>query len=146
MDEFTSPEIIKELNRIQGIEIDRHRSPAYTFASATAFEQADREGLQVVLPTPYQLFIDIDSDEMYAEYKKRLLQAEKHYHMSHVQIAPSKSGLPNRHITITLGGKVEPMERLLLQLFLGSDPTREFLGLQRIKHDDPHPTLFLETK
>jgi hypothetical protein len=119
------------------------------FSSGSAYKKAEAENLKVVLPEPNQLFIDIDNDFAMAVFEKNhktFLQWYDYEACPDPVIAESKSGGERRHITITLDRPVEPMERLILQAFLGSDLTREFLGLQRIKAGDKNPTLFLEKK
>jgi hypothetical protein len=117
------------------------------FSSRTAFDQATQDNLVVVKPEPNQLFVDIDNLFGQAIYEKNIEKLAGFYTVLSIEYHPSKSGLPNKqHITITLAQPVEPMERLILQAFLGSDLTREFLGLQRIKANDAVPTLFLERK
>lgn len=120
------------------------------FRSTTAYDEAAGADLFVVLPEANQLQIDIDNDWQYAIFEKNIKSVEHFYGKFHKEETPSKSGLPRKkHITLTArrsGVTFEPKERLILQAFLGSDPTREFLGLQRIKVNDPVPTLFLERK
>lgn len=117
------------------------------FGSVTAYEQAQKENLEVVVPTNRQLFIDIDNDLGSILYERNFDKFSDFYHVVEYQEAPSKSGAEGKkHITLTLDRAVDPTERLVLQAFLGSDLTREFLGLQRIKTNDPVPTLFLEKK
>jgi hypothetical protein len=116
------------------------------FGSKTAYKRAERDNLVVAVPTPRQLFVDIDNEIDYGIFQARYERLIHFYSVEELIELPSKSGLPNRHITVTLREPVDNKERLILQLFLGSDPIREFLGLQRIKVDDPVPTLFLERK
>jgi len=49
-------------------------------------------------------------------------------------------------VVVTLERNVEPMERILIQAFLGSDLKREALSWVRIVNNDPNPTLFFEKK
>jgi hypothetical protein len=117
------------------------------FSSQTAQDRAARENLLLVEPTRHQLQIDIDNVFAQATYNKNYESFSRFYDVELVEVAPSKSNLPHKkHITITVSQEIEPRERLILQAFLGSDLTREFLGLQRIKANDPIPTLFLEKK
>ena len=60
------------------------------------------------------------------------------------QILPSRSGLPKRHITVTLDQPITNYQRLALQVMLGSDRVREFLGYIQEKQGDPTPILFIE--
>jgi hypothetical protein len=117
------------------------------FSSQSAQDRAARENLLLVEPTRHQLQIDIDNAFAQATYNKNYPSFSRFYDVELVEEAPSKSNLPHKkHITITVSQEIEPEERLVLQAFLGSDLTREFLGLQRIKGGDPIPTLFLEKK
>jgi hypothetical protein len=125
---------------------DQTEDILYAFHSQTAFDKAQAEGLQVVLPTPKQLFIDIDSGAAFSIFEKNLERFQEFYNIRRKVITPSKSGGAKKHITIDLAFPVTPTERLVLQAFLGSDLMREFLGMQRINQNDPHPTLFLEKK
>lgn len=113
--------------------------------SHLAYDQAVAKHLIVILPEKNQLFVDIDNELQYAIYERNLLRLQEFYEVTGTAESPSKSGTEGRcHITISLAEDIEDKERLLLQAFLGSDLTREFLGLQRIKAQDPAPTLFLE--
>jgi hypothetical protein len=116
-------------------------------SSESANVKAEEEHLEVVLPRPNQLFIDIDNDFAMAIFERNLPSFYRWYAcVGSEVIRPSKSGGERKHITITLADDIDPKERLILQAYLGSDLKREFLGLQRIKQGDPHPTLFLEKK
>lgn len=114
--------------------------------SQSAYDKAERDDLKVVLPKDNQLFVDIDNDFAFAVYERNLETFMRHYELRSSIVTSSKSGGEKRHVTITLSKPVDPTERLVLQAFLGSDLKREFLGLQRIKAGDEHPTLFLEKK
>lgn len=115
------------------------------FSSETAFKQAESDKLDVVIPTKHQIQIDIDGPLGSLTYARNFDKFAKFYHVVDCLKSPSKSGAEGReHITLTLEEEVGPKERLILQAFLGSDLTREFLGLQRIKTGDGVPTLFLE--
>lgn len=115
--------------------------------SERAFQQAEDENLVVVTPAKNQLFVDIDGPLQYATYERNRPVLEEFYEVTGSSENPSKSGDEFRcHITISLAEDIDDRERLLLQAFLGSDLKREFLGLQRVKIQDPVPTLFLEKK
>jgi hypothetical protein len=108
---------------------------------------AHTRGWIVVVPKPNQLQIDIDSEDQYTEFKKRLPIFESVYPSS-VEAFPSKSGLPRRHITITadptIDKKFTDIERVAWQSLLGSDPIREILSMIQILNEDPNPVLFSE--
>lgn len=117
----------------------------YNIQSAAAFEQAGREGREVVLPKPNQLFIDIDSEAGFALFMAQI-ERLRQFEFAYMTITPSASGFPNRHIVVDLDRDLADTERIAFQAAMGGDPIRELLGLIRISHGDPHPTLFLEAK
>jgi hypothetical protein len=108
-----------------------------------AYAEAKKENNVVVLPEENQLLLDIDSPEAEAVYNKN-----KSRFITHIAVIineerkTSRGG--NTHIYVTLDRNIDKRERVLFQLFLGSDPTREMLSQVRIEHNDPHPTLFIE--
>ena len=114
-------------------------------------DRMTKEGFKVFLPSPNELFIDIDSEEMYSTFQERLdylnfainLRGDKH--PTYVE-APSKSGLPRRHIVMTSPDfrKLSVTQKLVLQIFLGSDPVKELLSLFRVIDGDKHPCIFIE--
>jgi hypothetical protein len=114
--------------------------------SARALREAREDNLDVVFPTDYQLQIDLDSDRAFDVYLAMRPLLEKYYHVREEKIRYSRSGAPKRHATINLNTAVSQGERLLLQVLMGSDRVREFLGLIQFNQGDPHPVLFLEAK
>ena len=118
---------------------------------------------KVVFPKPNELQIDIDSEEAYQTYLRRIKAFKAYYNCSEV-VTPSKSGLPKRHIVISvesykaipkseyiINGKFgstaksfSNVERVAWQAILGSDPARELLSLIQIEEADPSPVLFEE--
>jgi len=109
--------------------------------------RVELEGKTVVLPADNQLQIDIDSDEHYAVFMRSaevLLRNWGDTCEIEVEEHPSSSGMPCRHITLTLPFTVEPWQRIALQAALGSDPVRELLSATRLIRGDIHPTLFVE--
>lgn len=126
-------------------------NPEYDFEtikSENAFRNADAKGCVVVLPNPGELLIDIDSEEGANTYVRNSGKFEDHV----AQIIDGKfvksqsGGQWNYHYTIILNRDVTPLERILFQLMLGSDRTRETLSYIRLLNNDPHPTLFFEKK
>lgn len=114
--------------------------------SEAALKKAKKENLVVVYPAKNQLQIDIDSDFSYAIYTRMFPLVDKYYGVKTVKDAPSKSGLPKRHITLTLYRDVTGFERIALQAALSSDRVRELLGVVQERNGDPTPVLFLEKK
>lgn len=115
-------------------------------SSETAYREAADDNLEVVLPEPYDLFIDIDDEDAYKRFDKAMDCIINHFNGQVIKNTPSRSGLPKRHIVVRLDRHVTDAERIALQAALGSDPVREILGIVRVQHKDPHPTLFLENK
>lgn len=126
---------------------------AYDFdniKSDRAFADAKILGYTVVLPEPNQLQIDIDNEQARTVYSKNIDRFQAHIAdlQGEAQEAPSKSGKPGKsHITLTLNlDRINPENRILYQLMLGSDPVREFLSYIRWINGDSAPTLFYEKK
>lgn len=114
--------------------------------SDRALQQAKNEGLNVVFPNDHQLFIDIDNDHSYLLFLKQMDILRAYVGVETVNVEPSKSGLPKRHITVSLVDSITELERIGLQAMMGSDRVRELLAYVQEKNGDPHPTLFLEVK
>lgn len=102
---------------------------------------------EAVFPQPNELQLDIDSEEDYARFERvfYLLVALTDADIG-CKTAPSKSGLPRRHVTISLPFTVTDVERILLQACLGSDGRRELYGFRRWLAGDPQPTVFIEKR
>lgn len=125
-------------------------NPPYEF-DAVAGDEAAKVGCYVVYPADNQLQIDIDSDEAFALFEKRMAELYRRtpypmYQLSHDPvITPSKSGLPHRHVTLTFSMRVfSEWERIGMQLALGSDPTREALNALRLASGIGKPSRFFE--
>lgn len=94
-------------------------------------------GAKCKWPEPHQIFIDIDSQEAYDEFIARFYELASVtdkvlYDYAHVEEEVSRSGLPNRHITISFYRYGIPVfiteaERILLQAFFCSDAIREYI-------------------
>lgn len=115
-------------------------------SSETAYREAADDNLDVVLPEPYDLFIDIDGEEDMKRFDRGMDVMIQQFNAQVIKSTPSRSGLPKRHLIVRLNRQVTNAERIALQAALGSDPVREILGIVRVQHNDPHPTLFLENK
>lgn len=127
------------------MKFEELKEDCYTvdFSSEIAIKKAEKEGLTVVFPDEFTLQIDIDNKAAFSIFEKKILYLDKWYDFTY-KINVSLSGKPHRHVYVKLTTPVTPLERIFLQLFLGSDSTREFLSFQRIKNKDAHPTLFAE--
>ena len=109
-------------------------------------------GLEIVLPNPNELFIDLDSEQAYELFLAQIEVLKQIIDVTEVSTYPSKSGLPCRHARVTVripkthGSPLGVMERLALQTMLGSDRRCEILRYMRHCFNDPNSTLFLEKK
>lgn len=106
-------------------------------------------GDRIVVPTDQELQVDIDSEDAYTHFlavwegfKDSL---SEHKYPPSFASHPSRSGLPRRHITVTLPYKLSSSwERIALQQLLGSDPVRERMNCYRCLWEDTDPVLFTE--
>ena len=114
--------------------------------SQRAIDEAAKLGMDVVFPENNQLQLDIDNDEAYGYMNSVLDVIELHWNVVDFEEHPSKSGLPKRHVTITLGKEISDTERVLLQACLGSDRKRELLSYLQVLNGDAHPILFIEKR
>lgn len=100
---------------------------------------------EVVYPEPNQLLLDLDTDEQYESFQKRIARLFDTNKLN-IKAAPSASGLPHRHITVTFPTTVQftNMERIAIQAVLGSDIIREFFSVRRVLQGVATPTKFFE--
>jgi hypothetical protein len=118
----------------------------------SAEEAAKKIGCKVVKPEPHQLQLDIDSEDAYDVYKKRIMEFERHSnYIIRVEEHPSKSGLPKRHITLDVYEKdgqtphiFDEYERIALHVALGSDVIRETLNVWRLIRGCENPSRLFE--
>lgn len=98
------------------------------------------------MPHPRELFIDVDSDAEYEAFVGLLAIFKEHERNVEHLSRPSRSGLPHRHIIVTLNRDVkDERERILLQATLGSDKRRELLSWAALEAGhNLTPTLFFE--
>lgn len=116
---------------------------------AETWRIAYAKGYSVKYPKPYELFVDID-DEMGLQIFERGLKILREFNFNArvTRKQPSPSGEPfHFHIVVALNRDVAPLERLVYQAILGSDPKREILGVEHIRNEEEeHPTRFFEKK
>lgn len=106
-------------------------------------EEAKKKGLKVVLPKKNQLFVDIDSIKQMMVFSKRFDMLKSLFNCK-VKKKVSRSGFPHYHIYIDAERMFTDMERILLQLFLGSDVKHEFLSYKDYTNGEAYPVLFFE--
>jgi hypothetical protein len=104
------------------------------------------KGLKIVYPKSNELFIDIDTEKQWLDFQERMNVYIDHFGNDHTyKLYPSSSGLPHRHIVVTLPFGIDDIMRIALQAILGSSPSRECMSIYKILDDDiQHPTLFIE--
>lgn len=107
------------------------------------------EGKKVVFPAANELFIDIDSADQLAAFQHlfgilKNQACELQWGADIVYDKPSSSGVPNRHIIISMDHDMTDLERIAWQAALGSDPVRELLSLIRHLRGSTNPTMFVE--
>ena len=71
---------------------------------------------------------------------------KKHFWFTGETTTPSGSGLPHRHVIITLGKPMDLLARIALQACMGSDPTRELLSVRRALDKEENVVIFFEKK
>ncbi len=131
--------------------MEEHQGPELKYElafpnSQRAVDEAAKLGLDVVYPKDNELQLDIDNDESFAQFEKLRDVVNHYWNILDVEIHPSKSGLPKRHVTITTNTTLNVLDRILIQACLGSDRTRELLNYLQVLNGDAHPVLFLELK
>ncbi len=117
-------------------------------------DYAENNGLEVVIPGPNELFIDLDTDQGYQLFKNQFEVLVQLVDATIVRDEPSRSGLPHRHIVVSIrvpknenSSQIPTeLEKMALQTMLGSDRRCEILRYMRWRQHDPHPTVFLEKK
>lgn len=91
-----------------------------------------------------ELFVDLDSDEQFKKFNEQIGLLKKHFYFLSVDIQPSKSGLPHRHVKIQMAQAYPLLVRIALQACLGSDLTRELLSVRRALDLEDNVVIFFE--
>lgn len=126
-----------------------HEAIAYdpNEARADFIKRTEAEGFVISYPEADELQIDIDSEEQYETCMKAIdMFCANMDHALTYDEAPSRSGLPRRHIRIRMPFDMTPWQRIALQASFGSDFQRELLSCIRVLRGDEHPTIFVEKK
>lgn len=107
--------------------------------------KAAARGLEVRLPEPNELFIDIDSEAQLAEFDDLFNMLLDHVDGMSRSMGPSPSGRPGRyHAVVRLPYPITLLERIALQAALGSDRKREILTWLRYRIGEENPSVFFE--
>ena len=110
-----------------------------------------QEGQRIRFPEDNELFVDIDTAEAFKDFENRcfvlyaLLKAAGHT-IDDIEVTPSKSGLPRRHIVLRLSGSVTMEQRIIFQLALGSDYVREMMNYAAWLNGESNPSIFIEAE
>jgi hypothetical protein len=99
---------------------------------------------KVVKADEFTLQIDIDSEEDFERWKQGSEIILNSLDYRDIHIRPSSSGLPHRHITISLYESADVWKRIALQMCLGSHITREALNSYRVLLNSECPIVFFE--
>lgn len=99
-------------------------------AFVSAGEDAEAAGFHVLVATDVQLFVDMD-DGADLDMDKVGKVAEFHAYKA-IRWWHSKSGI-GKHYVIDLHQPVPILERVILQMYLGSDPEKERLTYERAR-------------
>ena len=96
------------------------------------YTAAAESGQCVVVPGPREAFLDIDNDADHAWMLAGVKILSERSPIVVTRNAPSKRGLPHRHVTLAFDHDIGPIERIALQAALGSDRKREVLSILRV--------------
>lgn len=121
-----------------------------------AFTEAIRKGCKVVISSPKQIQLDLDTPWIHAsnhvdgihavlsvihqnDIRKIILLSRFLENFSVVEWQAWKSSGGNSHVMLTLTRELSLSDRICLQSILGSDPMRELLNFRRMlcNADDP---------
>lgn len=100
-----------------------------------AAKDAEAKGFEVVTREPDQLLLDLDDEYAYSRYQYILERMQ--FGWEHNAWASKDGG---RHVVVQLPLELDPLEALLLQACLGSDPMHEFLNYLRLKMGVQEPS------
>lgn len=101
------------------------------------------QGFEVFQGNERQLLLDLDSPEAVATYRDRLGLAKRFFKIEEKQRWISKSG-KGLHVILESANKLSAMLRLLIQVYLGSDPKREIFGAMRVLNGEKNPSLLFK--
>lgn len=123
---------------------DAHVQKYILIPQEEAIKAVKENGFDVVYPEDNQLQLDIDDEAGLIRFENMLYMVGAYLNIKDYNIRTSKSGGDHKHITITLPHPISPVERILLQAILGSDPKREMLSYVRLLKGEKNPTIFFE--
>jgi len=119
----------------------------YTLADNTV-DRATNLGCVLVAPQGNQLQLDIDSNDMFTNYKTRLKILRENFpqYQFTEEIHNSRSRLPGKyHVTLTFSNMLfDGTSRCAWQMMLGSDPVREALSMFGVLMGHETPSCLFE--
>lgn len=103
-------------------------------------------GIEVRVPKPNELFLDLDTQKAWAKLVP-LLSAVTERTGIVLKITEewfSSSGWPHRHVIVEANTEITQEFRAFLQMYMGSDPNRELRSYADIHDGAKYPTVFIE--
>ena len=101
-------------------------------------------GVKVVEPAENELFVDIDSHEAFGVFHANIRSMGALVENHAATLSPSRKA-GRYHVTVKLSRPVKDnFERILLQLLLGSDVSREMVSFREATLGLKLPTVFFE--
>jgi hypothetical protein len=123
-------------------EEDKEVPKQYQETRKEYIERKTKEGYKIYFPEDNDVCIDIDNKESLDTFERILEKMVIKTLYSVPTYKTYNSTTPGHmHIIVKWPWKLTPVERILIQLLLGSDPTRELLSTIRVWDKDDHPTL-----
>ncbi len=107
-----------------------------------AVAKATAAGFEIVPSNDSTLLLDLDDKLAETRYASMLPIVQQHLPIIETGRWSSKSG--GLHVKLNVGEALPASDRLLLQACLGSDGTREFLSLLRVRNGNQHPSLLFK--
>lgn len=92
---------------------------------------ARRLGVRMLAASPEEVQLDLDTEDALATFRTMLPRVQAWIALTVLTDTPSRSGV-GRHVRLRLPRALSPVERIALQLVLGSDPAREWLNLVKV--------------
>lgn len=102
-------------------------------------------GIELYIPDDYTLILDFDTDRQMKEFQRRLLRLRQMmiYSKNHIVDYEFKPSTTKGHFHgyVKLELPLDTLTRIGCQMFLGSDPVKELLSMQRHAAGINNPTL-----
>lgn len=100
-------------------------------------------GCDVVFSGPHDILLDVDPDKIsLVDVEENIARHEGGLELTEKVRWTSRGG-QGTHIHLVSNLSWTPIERFMIQLFLGSDPDREKIGMKKyLDGTDLHPCLF----